>query len=129
MSYKEVARLGCPIHQLDEPFKQIFRVMRPRSGLRMVLDGKNRKRFVTQTCYGVVVQVDVRDLDLGRKRTGVNGKSMIVRSDLDLAGREVFDRLVSAAVPELEFVSFAAERRADQLMPETNTKDRRFCFS
>ena len=98
------------------------------SGFGMVLDGENRKRFVTEARHRVVVEIDVGDLDFGRQRFGVDGESVIVRSDLDLAGGEIFYRLVSAAMPELEFVSFAAERRPDQLMPQANTKDRRFRF-
>ena len=45
---------------------------------------------------------------------GVNRKAVVVGGDLDLAGRQVLDRLVAAAMAEFQFVGFAAERLADQ---------------
>ena len=53
-----------------------------------------------QTCDGFVIEVDVCDLDISRQTVGVNGKSVVVSSDLDLTCRQVFDRLVAAAVAE-----------------------------
>jgi len=49
---------------------------------------------------GLVVEVDVSDLDIGWQRVGIDRKAMVMGGDLDSAGRKVFDRLVAAAVAE-----------------------------
>jgi hypothetical protein len=70
----------------------------------------------------VVVEVDVRDLDVLRQRLGVDRKAMILRRDFDLLRLLVEDRLVAAAVAELELVRLAAEREPQQLMPRQMPK-------
>lgn len=70
----------------------------------------------------VVVQVDVCHLDVRRQAVGSDGKSMIVRGDLDLASSEILDRLVTAAMAEFELVGLASKRFADQLMAEANAE-------
>src|SRR5215203_1430099 len=49
---------------------------------------------------------------------------MILRRDLDLAGLELLDRMVRTAVPELQFVSAAAHRQREDLVPEADPEDR-----
>lgn len=66
----------------------------------MILNGENGQRFVPQSGHGAVVEVYVRDLNIGWQAVDINGEAVIVGCDLDFTGREVFDRLVSAAVAE-----------------------------
>ena len=56
---------------------------------------------MTQSGDGVVVEIHVRDLDIGREGMGLNCEAVIVRRDLDLSSRQVLDRLISTAVSEL----------------------------
>ena len=42
----------------------------------------------------LVVQIYVRYFDISRQRSSINRKTMVVRGDLDLAGLEIFDRLI-----------------------------------
>ena len=65
---------------------------------------------MTQAGDGLVVEVDVRHLDIGRQAIGIDRKAVVVGRDLDLAGRQVFDRLVAAAVAEFEFVGRCRQR-------------------
>ena len=73
---------------------------------------------------GVVVEVDMRDLDISRQRITIDRKTVIVRGDLDLAGVEIFDRLIAAAMAEFEFVCLAAKNLAENLMPEADAEHR-----
>src|SRR6476646_7426742 len=71
------------------------------------------------------------DLDLAEVRRRVSldrcahCEAVIVRGDLDLAGRPVEHRLVDAAVPVAELVGPETERPAEDLMAEADTEDRK----
>ena len=49
---------------------------------------------------------------------------MVLRRDLDLARQQVLYGVVGAVVAELELVGLAAERQADNLVPEADAEDR-----
>ncbi len=55
---------------------------------------------MTQSRDGLIVEIDVRDLDIGWQTVGVDCEIMNVGGDLDLAGGQIFDRLVATAVAE-----------------------------
>lgn len=76
-----------------------------------------------QSCYRIVVEVDVRDLDLGRQRIGIDRESVIMRCDLDLARREVLDGLIAAAMTEFKFISRPPERLAQKLVTQADAED------
>ena len=79
----------------------------------MVLDAEGPKAFAAETFEGVVVEVDVRQLDvLVFERVYVNAEAVVLRGYLDLAGIEIFDGVICAAVAELELVCFSAECKA-----------------
>src|SRR5436305_443862 len=72
-----------------------------------------------------VVQVHVRQFDFGlRQRVGIDGKVMVMRSDLDFAGVQLLNGMIAAVVSEFEFESFAAERNAGKLMSEADAENR-----
>ena len=58
------------------------------------------------------------------ERVGIDGEAVVLRGDLDAAGAEVFDRMVAAAVAELELVGLAAEGQAEELVAEADAEDR-----
>ena len=64
----------------------------------MILNREDRQRLVPQAGDGVVVEVDMRNFDICGQAGGIDREAVVVGGDLDLAGREVFDRLVAAAV-------------------------------
>ena len=53
---------------------------------------------MTHAFNALVVEVYVRDFDLGRQAVGFHRKAVIVRGNLDVAIAEVFDWLVTAAM-------------------------------
>src|SRR2546425_669499 len=55
---------------------------------------------------------------------GVDGEAVILRRDLDPAGREVLHRMVRAVVTERQLVGPAAGGEAQDLVAEANAEDR-----
>src|SRR5919206_371471 len=78
--------------QLHEPAEVVFGVVGAGGGLGVVLDGDDGEALVAQALDAVVIEVEVRDLDLGGQAVGADGEAVVVRGDLDLASREVFHR-------------------------------------
>ena len=83
----------------------------------------------------VVVQIDVADEHLaevpvvergvdGLADGRVNREAVVVRCDLHLAGGQVLDGLVDAAMAELELVGAEAECAAEQLIAEADAEER-----
>ena len=75
----------------------------------MILDGEDRQFTVTHPFDGAVVQIEVRDLNLGWQAVGIDCKAVILGGDFHLLRRQVHDWLIAAAMAELEFVGLAPE--------------------
>ena len=56
-------------------------------------------------------------------RFHVDDEPVVLSRDFDPTRRQILDRLIEAAVSELELVGVAAERAGQQLMPETDPED------
>ena len=104
----------------------------------MVLHGECRNINALQAFNHVVIQIDVADEHLAvlavfkRRVNGfadrrVNSKAVVVRGDFDFAGGHVFDRLIDAAVTELQLICAEAERTAEQLVTEADAEERMTC--
>src|SRR5690348_9560785 len=121
------ARLGMLTHQADEIVEQVARIVRPRRGLRMVLDAEYGVISEPETLERLVVEIDVRDLGLaGAERIGIDREAMIMAGDLDLAGQLVPYRVIGAAMAELHLVCPAAHRQAEDLVAEADPEHRYF---
>ena len=55
----------------------------------------------------------------------IDSESVVLRSDFDFAGFKIFDRLIGAAMAELQFEGFSAERLAENLVAEANAENRK----
>lgn len=75
-------------------------VVRTGRSLRMILHGKDGQSFMLHSFAAVVIEINVCDFDFGRKAVGDDGEAVIVRSDFNVSGAQIFDRLISAAMPE-----------------------------
>ena len=100
--------------QRPELIEQILAVVRAGGGLGVVLDAEDRQPLVPQALEGLVVQVDVAGLDVGGQRGRIDGEAVVLGGDLDLAGSLVADRVIGAAVAELELEGLAAEGLAEE---------------
>lgn len=92
-------------------------------GFGVVLHGEDGAVLEAQSFDGLVVEVDLGDdgavffeFFFG------GGEAVVLGGDGDFSSFEVFDGLVTAAVPEFEFEGFGAEGVGDDLMPEANAK-------
>src|SRR5947208_1053615 len=94
---------------LDEAIEQVVAVFRSGRCLGMVLDREGRLVGAAQTLVGAVEQRDVRYLDVRRQRFGDDAEAMVLRGDLDLAGGDVLDWLVGAAMAALHLLRLAAQ--------------------
>ena len=101
-------------------------VMRPRRGLRVILNTECRQFFVLQTLNRFVVQVDMRHLDIGREPFGIHRKTMVLCRDFHLPCRQVHHRLVSPMMTEFQFERFSPQREPHDLMPKADSEHRLF---
>src|SRR5687768_2988554 len=93
------------IHHRDEVTEQIERVVRPRRGLRMVLNSHGRLAAMAEPLQSLIVEIDVGVLDVVlTERVRIDGESVILRGDLHPAGAQILHRMVAAAMSEFQFV-------------------------
>ena len=90
--------------------------MRAWRGFGMILHAEDGFRLVAQSFHGLVVEIDAIDGYIRWQRVRAHGKTVILRCDLDLAGFQIFHRLIAAAMAELELESFSTERLAENLV-------------
>ena len=75
----------------------------------------------------VVVEVDMGYLHLPLRQAGdIDAEAVVLAGDFDMAGGQIFYRLVAAAMTEFEFVGGAAVGQAEHLMAKTDAEDRHF---
>ena len=113
-------------NQSRELLEEIGCVVGAGGGFGVVLDAEDRVGFVAHAFDRLVVEVDVGDFDFGRERIGVDREAVVLRSDGNLSGAEVLDRLVAAAVAEFQFEGAAAVGVGEELVAEADAEDRFF---
>src|SRR5436190_23933244 len=89
------------------------------SGLRMVLDGKNRVFPVLDPLHGAVVEVLMGDFEgLGARNAAgfsSHSKPAVLRGETFLSRREIAHGVVPTPVPVREFDRFPTQRESEQL--------------
>ena len=76
----------------------------------MVLDGEGFLTLAVDAFVGIIVEVQVGQLDvLAFQGVHIDAETVVLAGDFDVACHEVLDRVVGAPVAELELVSFGAE--------------------
>src|ERR671921_169878 len=105
-------------HELVE---QVHRVVRPRPGLRVVLDAAGGHVEQPDALDRPVVEVHVRELRLPElrlqalPRLAADGEPVVLRGDGDAARAQVLDRVVGPAVPERELECLEAGGAREEL--------------
>ena len=102
----------------------MLRIVWTRRGFRMVLNRDDRQRLVPHAFDALVVEIEVRHFNFGWQAIRLNGKTMIVRSNLDVPVARISDRLVTAAMTKDKLESLTAKRAPQQLMAKANAKGR-----
>ena len=89
----------------------------------MILGGKNRTFFVSESFQCIIIQIDMRYFNIFPcQAIRVHSKSMILRCYFNSSCQKIFYRLIGAPVTELEFKGFAPQCKSQKLMPEANAK-------
>src|ERR1039458_5930094 len=77
-------------HECHEIVEEVAGVVGTRRGLGMILDAEERKRAVAHAFVRVIVQIDVRDLDIAlRERIRIDAEAMILGGDFDFLREEI----------------------------------------
>ena len=105
-----------------------MRIVWTRRSFGVVLHAEQRQRFVPEALVRVIVQIQVRDLHVARwQRFGIDAEAVILRSDLDLLGEQIFHRMIRAVMAELELERLAAEREAAELVTRGKFRTPELC--
>src|SRR5699024_4347011 len=127
---------GVVGHQGDELVKQWVRIVRARSGLRVVLHGVSQSIRQSNTFDGAVIQAGVGNLrwtEVGLKFFAwvIGGHSqceaVVLRGDINLAADVVFHRHVDAAVAEFHLEGIQSECASQQLVAEADAEKWHLC--
>src|SRR5215472_7873297 len=117
------ARLGIAAHQPDKSFEQVMAVMWAGARLGVILHGKDRPADHPQPFVAVVEEREMRRLDVFRQALRVDDKPVILAGDLHLAGLQILDRVISAAVTTRHLAGSSAERQCQHLVTQADAKD------
>src|SRR5689334_5777435 len=123
----EISPIGAPgslsrIARLDEAGEEADRIMRPGRCLRMKLDREGLLLRDLKALARSVVEVDVRRAGPALERRDIDREAVVLRRDLDAAGREIFDGLVHAAVAEFQLVRARPDGQGQELVAEANAE-------
>src|SRR5688572_19004666 len=80
-------------HQPDEALEQIARVARAGRSLGVILHREHRLALELDACVRSVKQRDMRFFRVLRQRVAVHREAVVHRRDLDLAGRQILNRM------------------------------------
>src|SRR5262245_14307251 len=101
--------------------------MRAGRRLGMILNAERGKRTVFKAFNGVVVQIDVSNVDFVHIQTfRVDSETVILRGNFHLLALDVQDGMISTMMPEFQFERPPPERETHNLMTQTDTKNRLF---
>ena len=106
---------------LAEPVEEVSDVVGPRRRLRVVLHREERQLTVREALDGVVVQVDVGDLDgLASTPQAVrfDRVTVVLGADGHLAREEILAGLVASVMTELELARGAPQREPQNLVAQ-----------
>ncbi len=89
----------------------------------MVLGAESLMLGMAQTFNGLVVEIDLGDFYARlAERVAVDRKTMVLGGDRNLAGAEILDRLIGAAMPELKLEGFPAQSMAEDLVTKADAE-------
>src|SRR5262249_14142323 len=89
-----------------------------------VLHREERHALPSQTFYGAVVEIHVREFGAAFQGIAVHSESMILRGDFHLLRPEIHHGVVRAVMPEIQFVGRATQSESQDLMTKTNSENR-----
>src|SRR6266705_7205713 len=101
--------------------------MRARRRFGMILNAERGKNTVCKAFNGVVVQIDVSNVDFVHVQTfRVDSETVILRGNFHLPALDVQDRMISAMMPKFQLERPSPEREIHNLMTQADSKNRLF---
>src|SRR5437879_8503701 len=98
--------------------------MRAGRRLGMVLNAERRKGAVLEAFDGVVVQIDVNNLDfVGVETFRIDSETVILRRNFHLFALNVEDGMISAMMPEFQFERRPAECKPHNLVAQADSEN------
>ena len=85
-------------------------VLRAGGGLGVILHGKDRLVLNLDAFIGIIEQADMRCTDIGRQAGFQHFEAVILRGNLDLAGLDIFYRMIGAAVAQMHLARLGTKR-------------------
>ena len=126
---KEIKSSCFTFYHFEKFTKNIMRIMRTRCSFGMELHAEDRFVFHSQTFERVIVQTFVGDFHFVFIQIAFgDAVIMILRSDKNFADWQILNGMISAVMTKLETVCIRSKRAPDELMSETNSKDRHAAF-
>src|SRR5438876_1106203 len=110
--------LGPTVDQIDEALEEIMTVLRAGRSLRMVLHREDRLALNLQPFVGIVEERDVRRSHAKRQGGRIDHEAVILAGDFHLAGFQVLDWMIGAAMAMMHLHGASAERQCQHLMAE-----------
>src|SRR4051794_8184609 len=118
-----LARLRL-LHLRDEAGEEVMAVLGAGRGFRMILYGEDGPAFKRNAAIRAVEERHMcLDHAFGQARP-LDGEAMVHGRDLDLAGREVLDRMIGAVMALMHLRRLGAERDRQHLMSEADAEER-----
>ncbi len=111
-------------HQVGEALEEVVRIAWSGRSFRVVLHREHRPVVERDAAVGIVEQRDVGLCHVVRQRGLVHREAVIHRGNLDLAGGDVFHRVVGAMVALVHLHGLAADGEAEHLMAEADAESR-----
>ena len=112
----------------EEFLEQRASVVRPGSGLRVVLDTENRLVPMPQPLDGSVIEVHMRHLEVARSfhraLITFDRKSVVLRGDKYATSLNFLHRVISAPMTVGHLHRRSTERQPEELVAEANPEDR-----
>ena len=113
-------------YRFPELVEQVLAVVGARGCFRVILHAEGVVRAMADSRDRIIVQVAMRDFQLGRQRFFLDREAVILGGDFDFAGDLVQHGLVGTTVSKLELEGFGSAGERQQLMPKANAKDGTF---
>jgi hypothetical protein len=118
------------LEHADELIEEVPAIMWAGGRLGVILNGKCRFIFQSDTLYRFIIKIDMGDLGIRGCPDGcrINTESMILRSDLAISGHEIFDGMVKSSVTMVHLEGGNTIGKCQQLMSEADPEKRLACL-
>ena len=135
-SCSDTCRIGVCLHVRFQDgsklLEEVAAVLRTRRALRVILYGEDLVLHALDSLDRIIEKIDMGCCKLRVLQAfQIDRITVVLGSNLDFSRLQVLDRVVTAAVAELELVGLRTVSQGDHLVTEADTEDRKLtgkCF-